>query len=214
MAAWGRLPSRDSTRSRHYGRLPGVVRWPRAGQRTGLEGRKRANRHRRAPRSRRQARRAPRCRRRSPARAPAHRPAHRWRHRRLLMGTMTPKHLGPRPFPRISCQDRRAKDKPGNGILERSISYFFWHTTSPLRGGGLMVAPRWADLYAWQVERESRTLLFRQIYLQMRAAILSQTLRVTRALATGDARFEGSPRKTPDHLLRRVYRLGPSRAPL
>jgi GntR family transcriptional regulator / MocR family aminotransferase len=47
----------------------------------------------------------------------------------------------------------------------------------------------WADLYSWQVERASRTPLFRQLYLQLREAILARELRAgaklpsTRALA-------------------------------
>ena len=36
--------------------------------------------------------------------------------------------------------------------------------------------PSWAELYAWQVERDNGTPLFRQLYLQIRAAILSLTL--------------------------------------
>jgi GntR family transcriptional regulator/MocR family aminotransferase len=35
----------------------------------------------------------------------------------------------------------------------------------------------WADLYAWHVDRASEIPLFRQIYLEIRGAILSQTLR-------------------------------------
>jgi len=35
----------------------------------------------------------------------------------------------------------------------------------------------WADLYAFEVVRESDTPLFRQLYLQLRAAILSRRLR-------------------------------------
>jgi GntR family transcriptional regulator/MocR family aminotransferase len=36
---------------------------------------------------------------------------------------------------------------------------------------------RWADLYGFQVDRAGRTPLFRQIYAQMRSAILQRTLR-------------------------------------
>src|ERR1700753_819038 len=35
----------------------------------------------------------------------------------------------------------------------------------------------WADLYAWQLERASGTPLSRQIYMQVRAAVLSGALR-------------------------------------
>jgi len=49
----------------------------------------------------------------------------------------------------------------------------------------LRQAPGWADLYAWQVERDNGTPLFRQLYLQIRAAILSLTLAPgTRLLST------------------------------
>jgi GntR family transcriptional regulator/MocR family aminotransferase len=34
----------------------------------------------------------------------------------------------------------------------------------------------WADLYGWQLERASGTPLFRQIYLQVRSAVLSGVL--------------------------------------
>ena len=39
-----------------------------------------------------------------------------------------------------------------------------------------MRSPGWADLFAWQVDRASGTPLFRQVYLQIRAAIVSRTL--------------------------------------
>ena len=35
----------------------------------------------------------------------------------------------------------------------------------------------WADLYAWQLDRASRTPLARQIYMQVRSAVLSGALR-------------------------------------
>jgi GntR family transcriptional regulator/MocR family aminotransferase len=39
-----------------------------------------------------------------------------------------------------------------------------------------MRSPGWADLYAWQVDRASGIPLFRQVYLQIRSAIMSRTL--------------------------------------
>ena len=39
-----------------------------------------------------------------------------------------------------------------------------------------MTESGWADLHAWQVDRDNGTPLFRQVYLQVRAAILSRTL--------------------------------------
>jgi GntR family transcriptional regulator / MocR family aminotransferase len=40
-----------------------------------------------------------------------------------------------------------------------------------------MRPPGWGDLYAWRIDRDDSTPLFRQIYLQVRSAILSQALR-------------------------------------
>ena len=40
-----------------------------------------------------------------------------------------------------------------------------------------MTLPGWADLYAWQLDRRSRTPLTRQIYMQVRSAVLSGALR-------------------------------------
>src|ERR1700730_9897035 len=40
-----------------------------------------------------------------------------------------------------------------------------------------MTSPGWADLYGWQLDRASRTPLTRQIYMQVRAAMLSGALR-------------------------------------
>jgi hypothetical protein len=38
-----------------------------------------------------------------------------------------------------------------------------------------MTSRGWADLYAWQLERGSRTPLTRQIYMQVRSAVLSRS---------------------------------------
>jgi len=40
-----------------------------------------------------------------------------------------------------------------------------------------MTLSGWADLYAWQLDRASRTPLTRQIYMQVRSAVLSGALR-------------------------------------
>src|SRR5436305_10254892 len=40
-----------------------------------------------------------------------------------------------------------------------------------------MSSPGWADLYAWRLDRASRTPLTRQIYMQVRSAVLSGALR-------------------------------------
>src|SRR5262244_3519889 len=40
-----------------------------------------------------------------------------------------------------------------------------------------MISRGWADLYAWQLDRGSRTPLTRQIYMQVRSAVLSGALR-------------------------------------
>jgi GntR family transcriptional regulator / MocR family aminotransferase len=39
-----------------------------------------------------------------------------------------------------------------------------------------MSSPGWADLYAWRLDRASRTPLTRQIYMQVRSAVLSGAL--------------------------------------
>jgi hypothetical protein len=40
----------------------------------------------------------------------------------------------------------------------------------------LMTLRGWADLYAWQLDRASRTPLTRQIYMLVRSAVLSGAL--------------------------------------
>jgi GntR family transcriptional regulator / MocR family aminotransferase len=40
-----------------------------------------------------------------------------------------------------------------------------------------VTSQRWGDLYAWQLDRASRTPLSRQIYMQVRSAVLSGALR-------------------------------------
>ena len=49
----------------------------------------------------------------------------------------------------------------------------FTHPGRPLLGASLH---GWADLYAWQLDRGSRTPLSRQIYMQVRSAVLSGAL--------------------------------------
>jgi hypothetical protein len=39
-----------------------------------------------------------------------------------------------------------------------------------------MASGGWADLYAWQLDRAARTPLARQIYMQVRSAVLSGAL--------------------------------------
>ena len=39
-----------------------------------------------------------------------------------------------------------------------------------------MAVAGWADLYAWHVDRAIDTPLFRQVYVQIRSAILSRSL--------------------------------------
>jgi GntR family transcriptional regulator / MocR family aminotransferase len=46
----------------------------------------------------------------------------------------------------------------------------------PLRAEAALRSPGWADLYGWQLERANGTPLFRQIYLQVRSAVLSGAL--------------------------------------
>src|SRR5271155_4745305 len=48
-------------------------------------------------------------------------------------------------------------------------------TFRPRKGGGRPEAG-WAALYAWQVDRASAVPIFRQIYLELRAAILARRL--------------------------------------
>jgi GntR family transcriptional regulator / MocR family aminotransferase len=72
-------------------------------------------------------------------------------------------------------------------------------------------AAGWADLFAWQVDRGSETPLFRQIYLQLRWAILSRALRPgtklpsTRALASRLQVARGSVISAYEQLLAEGY---------
>ena len=49
-------------------------------------------------------------------------------------------------------------------------------TTSRKRPARIRARAGWAALYAWQIERAAATPIFRQVYLQMRSAILGQQL--------------------------------------
>src|ERR1700710_2407176 len=61
------------------------------------------------------------------------------------------------------------------GPLDTNTAY---HFAAPSARRGKMKEQRrsWASLYAWQLARSGDAPLFRQIYLQIRAAILSQRL--------------------------------------
>src|ERR1700732_2980746 len=69
----------------------------------------------------------------------------------------------------------------------------------------------WADLYAWQLDRASRTPLTRQIYIQVRSAVLSGALRPgtrmpsSRAMASKLGLARASVVLAYDHLLAEGY---------
>jgi GntR family transcriptional regulator / MocR family aminotransferase len=69
----------------------------------------------------------------------------------------------------------------------------------------------WADLYAWQLDRASRTPLTRQIYIQVRSAVLSGALRPgtrmpsTRAMASKLGVARASVVLAYEHLLAEGY---------
>src|ERR1700719_5346485 len=74
-----------------------------------------------------------------------------------------------------------------------------------------MPSPGWADLYGWQLERAGGALLFRQIYAQVRAAVLSGALRPgtklpsSRAMASGLAVARASVVAAYEQLLAEGY---------
>ena len=69
----------------------------------------------------------------------------------------------------------------------------------------------WADLYAWQLDRASRTPLARQIYMQVRSAVLSGALRPgsripsSRAMASKLGVARASVVSAYEHLLAEGY---------
>jgi GntR family transcriptional regulator/MocR family aminotransferase len=74
-----------------------------------------------------------------------------------------------------------------------------------------MTSRGWADLYAWQLDRASRTPLARQIYMQVRSAVLSGALRPgsrvpsSRAMASNLGVARASVVSAYEHLLAEVY---------
>src|SRR5215467_6857560 len=58
----------------------------------------------------------------------------------------------------------------GKMVQFRSLQQTTCRTPFPMTSRG------WADLYAWQLDRASRTPLTRQIYMQVRSAVLSGAL--------------------------------------
>jgi DNA-binding transcriptional MocR family regulator len=74
-----------------------------------------------------------------------------------------------------------------------------------------MTSRGWADLYAWQIDRASRTPLARQIYMQVRSAVLAGVLspgsRVpsSRAMASKLGVARASVVSAYEHLLAEGY---------
>src|SRR5215467_8089253 len=74
-----------------------------------------------------------------------------------------------------------------------------------------MTSRGWADLYAWQLDRASRTPLTRQIYMQLRSAVLSGALRPgtpvpsSRAMASKLGVARASVIAAYEHLLAEGY---------
>jgi GntR family transcriptional regulator / MocR family aminotransferase len=74
-----------------------------------------------------------------------------------------------------------------------------------------MTSRGWADLYAWRIDRASRTPLTRQIYMQVRSAVLSGALRPgtrvpsSRAMASKLGVARASVVSAYDHLLAEGY---------
>ncbi len=62
-------------------------------------------------------------------------------------------------------------------LLDRQDSPVLLVAADHLYGPFSMASRGWAELYAWQLDRKSRTPLARQIYMQVRAAALSGALR-------------------------------------
>src|SRR5262245_9421942 len=77
-----------------------------------------------------------------------------------------------------------------------------------------MLAPGWAELYGWHVDRATGTPVFRQIYGEVRTAILSRRLPPgtklpsTRALATRLAVARASVVSAYEQLLAEGYVTG------
>jgi GntR family transcriptional regulator / MocR family aminotransferase len=74
-----------------------------------------------------------------------------------------------------------------------------------------MVSGGWADLYAWQLDRAGRAPLPRQIYMQVRSAVLSGALRPgsrvpsSRAMASKLGVARASVVSAYEHLLAEGY---------
>ena len=92
-------------------------------------------------------------------------------------------------------------------------------TTCRKRPARIRAQAGWAALYAWQVERAAATPIFRQVYLQMRSAILGQRLSPgaklpsTRALAAKLGVARTSVISAYEQLLRRRLSVRPRQAP-
>jgi GntR family transcriptional regulator/MocR family aminotransferase len=96
-------------------------------------------------------------------------------------------------------------------LLDRRDGPVLLIATDHLHARFSMASGGWADLYAWQLDRAGRTPLARQIYMQVRSAVLSGALRPgsrvpsSRAMASKLGVARASVVSAYEHLLAEGY---------